>query len=389
MNILIIYQGDFPEGGASTSRIKDLCKGLRELKHHTSMMLMWASHFNDGGINKNIQGVHDDTPYIYINKKTKRPKSILGKMGDTIHSFISSSLYIIRHRKNIDVLFFYAPDIHYYLHLYIWAKIFSIPIVIEQTELKSAQYWQHKKTIFYYLNKIDEKFSYLFAKYITVNSTRLRSYYINRYGQDRVFLIPNTIDVSRFQRDAPAVKGCIGYIGSFGVKDGLLIMIEAFAKAKDQYPFLTLKLMGHCENPKNIHQLIQKLHLQDAVQFTGPLLYNEVPKQLMGCDLLLMNRIDSTFAQYGFPNKLAEYMATGSPVIATKVSDIPEYFVHEQDIFMIPPNHVEALQNAIESRYHDVDKFDQIGKSGQQKAVALFDYKLVAAKLESVFQKSL
>ncbi len=389
LNILIIYQGDFPEGGAGTSRIKDLCKGLLELGHSTKLMLMWASHFNDSGINTATNGDYKGTPYLYINKKNKRPKTYMGKFFDSLKSFFLTTFYLIKNRKNIDVLFLYSPDIHYNIHIYILARLFSIPVVIEQTELKSSQYWQYKKSIFYYLNKFDEKYSHLFAKHITVNSTRLQQYYIKRYGTNRVHLIANTIDVSRFDAVVPKVKGCIGYIGSFGVKDGLLLIIEAFAIAKRKHDFLTLKLMGVCENPKNILELIKKLQLENCVEITGPLLYDEVPNQLQVCDLLLMNRIDSTYANYGFPNKLGEYMATANPVISTDVSDISSYFKHGDELYIIPPNNIDALAQAIVGRYDDVDKFDKMGISGKQQALALFDYKLVSTKLESVLKKAL
>lgn len=389
LNILIIYQGDFPEGGAGTSRIKDLCKGLRQLGHSTKLMLMWASHFNDSGINKATKGIYEGTPFIYINKNNKRPKSYFGKFSDTLKSFFLTNLYLIRNRKNIDVLFLYSPDIHYDIHIYLLARMLSIPLVIEQTELKSSQYWQHKKSIFYYLNKFDERYSHLFAKHITVNSTRLQQYYIKRYGTNRVHLLSNTIDTSRFKLSVPRVKGSVGYIGSFGVKDGLLLIIEAFAKAKKEHHFITLKLMGCCENPKNILELIKKLDLGNAVTLTGSLLYNEVPVHLQQCDLLLMNRIDSTYANYGFPNKLGEYMATGNPVISTDVSDVALYFKHEEALYIIPPNNIDALSAGIIARYNDVDKFDQMGLSGKQQALALFDYKLVSTKLESVLKKVL
>ncbi len=389
LNILIIYQGDFPEGGAGTSRIKDLCKGLRELGHSTTLMMMWASHFNDSGINKATEGNYQGTPFIYINKKNQRPKKYIGKFMDTLKSFYRSSKYLIKNRKSIDVLFLYSPDIHYNIHLYLLARLFSIPIIIEQTELKSSQYWQYKKSIFYYLNKFDEKYSHFFAKHITVNSTRLQQYYIKQYGNDRVHLLMNTIDATRFGQVVPKVKGCIGYIGSFGVKDGLLLIIEAFAKARKEHQFITLKLMGFCENPKNILELIKKLGLENCVELTGPLAYDDVPRQLQTCDLLLMNRIDSTYANYGFPNKLGEYMATANPVISTDVSDVSLYFKNREQLYIIPPNDIEALAQGIVQRYNDVDKFDQMGLSGKQQALALFDYKLVSTKLESVFKKVL
>jgi len=389
LNILIIYQGDFPEGGAGTSRIKDFCKGLQELGHHTKLMLMWASHFNDSGINTATEGNYENTPYIYINKRNTRPKSYIGKFFDTVKSLFRTNRYLIKNRKNIDVLFLYSPDIHYYIHIYMLARILSIPVVIEQTELKSSQYWQYKKSMFYYLNKFDERFSHFFAKHITVNSTRLQQYYIKSYGTERVHLLSNTIDSSRFAHIIIPTKGCIGYIGSFGVKDGLLLIIEAFAEAKKEHDFITLKLMGYCENQKNILELIKKLGIENSVELTGPLLYNEVPAQLQNCDLLLMNRIDSTYANFGFPNKLGEYMATGNPVISTDVSDVSLYFTHGEDLYIIPPNNTAALAMGIIERYDDVDKFDQMGISGKQKALALFDYKLVCTKLESVLKKAL
>jgi glycosyltransferase involved in cell wall biosynthesis len=96
-----------------------------------------------------------------------------------------------------------------------------------------------------------------------------------------------------------------------------------------------------------------------------------------------MPRIDIGYAQAGFPFKLGEYLATGKPVIASSVSDIPELLKNRQDVMLVPPGNSCAIVDAVEFLIvHPEQAFD-IGASGRLSARKLFDYREQGAQLNA------
>ena len=59
-----------------------------------------------------------------------------------------------------------------------------------------------------------------------------------------------------------------------------------------------------------------------------------MPKYLCNAKLLALARPDSIQAQGGFPTKLGEYLATGRPVVVTKVGEIPDYLEDGVNAFL-------------------------------------------------------
>ncbi len=64
-------------------------------------------------------------------------------------------------------------------------------------------------------------------------------------------------------------------------------------------------------------------------------------------DVLCMCRKESGFANAGFPFKLGEYLATGNPVICTKVSDV-EYYLDNEDVYLIDPGCPDQISASLE-----------------------------------------
>ncbi len=56
---------------------------------------------------------------------------------------------------------------------------------------------------------------------------------------------------------------------------------------------------------------------------------------------------DSKQAQGGFPTKLGEYLATGNPVCATTVGEIPDYLVDGESVYFAVPGSVDSFADAM------------------------------------------
>ena len=392
LRVSFFMTGDFPEGAANASRMKEYLKGLQKLGHSCELNILWQSGFSSAGVNQTICGLWENVPFRFFNKKISRPLGYLGRFFDTLRAWANSFLYVVKNRRKIDVAFLYCPDVYYFFPVFMALWFCRIPRVTERTELKSGLYTQpgKKKNLFYYLNRFDERLCHLWSGQGVVISEKLWQHYVNTFGTKRLTLIPVMADLERYKPGlAKQLKGTIGYIGSFGIKDGIPGILNAFAKSKSENPNLKLNLIGYCENPSAVTKLIDQLRLIDSVEMTGLLTYQEVPAQLASCDLLLMNRINSVYANCGFPTKLAEYLALGIPTIATKVGDVEIYLTHEMNAFLVNPENDEELASAILSRYASYEKWNEMGMNGRQVAVEHFNREVCSKKLEEVFYKAL
>jgi glycosyltransferase involved in cell wall biosynthesis len=84
-----------------------------------------------------------------------------------------------------------------------------------------------------------------------------------------------------------------------------------------------------------------------------------------------MCRTESGFANAGFPFKLGEYLATGNPVISTKVSDVETYLT-AVDAYLIDPNSPQQITRSLKEIVANPEEARKIGLNGLKKCKKYF-----------------
>ena len=85
---------------------------------------------------------------------------------------------------------------------------------------------------------------------------------------------------------------------------------------------------------------VRELGVANRVVFTG--LRRDVPELLAAADLAVLPSLSE-----GLPNAVIEAMATGLPVVATKVGGIPELIQQGRSGLLVPPGDTNALAESI------------------------------------------
>ena len=84
------------------------------------------------------------------------------------------------------------------------------------------------------------------------------------------------------------------------------------------------------------------------VEFTGFVAPSAVPDYLAAADVLVMPTTeDLPYAAYTSPLKLFEYMASGSPVVASDLPVLREVLRHGENALLYPPRDPVALAEAV------------------------------------------
>ncbi|HAA32548.1 MAG TPA: glycosyltransferase family 4 protein, partial [Cyanobacteria bacterium UBA8553] len=167
---------------------------------------------------------------------------------------------------------------------------------------------------------------------------------------NRVCIIPNPVLLPTKRKatsDKVAVERVLIAIGRFTRQKGFDLLLQAFARLKDDYPEWTVMILGDGELRTELESMRNQLGLSERVNFPG--VVKNPDKFLVEADIFVM---PSRFE--GFPNALCEAMACGLPVISTDCPSGPREIIrHDVDGILVPNENVEALVAAMEHLMSD------------------------------------
>lgn len=200
----------------------------------------------------------------------------------------------------------------------------------------------------------------------------LSTYLLEKYKKmkaGRVVLIPIAAGSNRNEKKLRLNSPLkIIYAGTFADKDGVSDIIEGFLAFNATCPDSKLVLTGKSEQQQ---VYLKKFGDDKRLIFTGFVPDDEFYTIMRDADILCMCRTESGFANAGFPFKLGEYLATGNPVVCTRVSDVTKYLTSE-DAFLIDPGRPDQICDAFRKIADDPDGARIIGMNGFNKCLEHF-----------------
>ena len=147
---------------------------------------------------------------------------------------------------------------------------------------------------------------------------------------ERITVVPNAVDIERFQapagRDAELEarlglqgKKVLGFIGSFYRYEGLMLLLEALPQVLARHPETRLLLVGGGQEAEALRRRATELGLEGQVHFTGRVPNDQVPRYYSLVDLLCYPRLPMRLTELVTPLKPLEAMAQQKPFVASDV----------------------------------------------------------------------
>lgn len=379
MNICVVSPYPFPYGLAASNRIVAYTKGLVANGATVKVYLPFPSELpnksNSGNTNS---GQFEDIYYCYTSGKFKSQFRWL--RGIAIYSgyrkikgYITSILQInIDNRKKHITHIIISFDSILYLLIYaslghlIKAKILFIfdeyPTPIRhKLKIKIPKY---KQFLYRHVLKMTDG-------YISI-SDNLKSFY-NNLCPKRTFILSSItnfkhFDISESKYSIRLKERYICYMGNMELtKDNVDLIIKAFSLIYSKYPDLYLYLYGapNHKTYKYLQSIIEQFKLETKILIKGQIHYNDVPSILKQALILVSSQPNTMRAFGGFPTKLAEYMATGIPVVLTDVGENSKYIKNNVHVFFVKPNDIVEYATKLEyilDNYADSLKVAQNGR---------------------------
>lgn len=395
MKILFAVNMPFPEGRASTRRIRTIAREMVRQGHKVSILLPFSRE--PKAKNKIIDGIYvrwcltpsKKAEFQTINKRVKLSIQFLSRFRWMMELWLKSK------RKEYDWLYLYQPGIDGLIAARI-ARYFGRRILSEYVDLFSSdEYDTPIWRIFYKLQVFADRKVPFYSNIILTISSVLKNIYQYRNPDVPILIFPTLVDTSKFGKGDPyryrqelslGNRTVISFTGSFVRTEGLHVLIEAIANVLKRNHDLILLIAGGSLVPKSddAGQLIKQYRLQTNALYLGALSEEDVIDLQAASDILVMPKLDAPVNHAGLSTKLAEYLASEKPVIASNVGDVGKYLIDGQDALLIPPGNRNALEIALLRLLKDRELCNVLGANGRKKAIQHFGIEANVMRLMNI-----
>jgi glycosyltransferase involved in cell wall biosynthesis len=215
-----------------------------------------------------------------------------------------------------------------------------------------------------------------FVVTISQDNRRLIEETCGRAAEGKVDVIHCGVDPSAFR---PAVRPATGplrivAVGTLHEVKGQIHLIEACRLLAERGVAFTCRFIGEGPDREALAERIEQHGLGDRVVFAGRMLSDAVAAELASADVLVAPSVPTRGGKReGIPVVLMEAMATGMPVVASRLSGIPELVTDGLDGILVTPGDPAALAEALERLALDPDLRARLGATGRKTVMAAFD----------------
>lgn len=235
----------------------------------------------------------------------------------------------------------------------------------------------------------------LIHRYVAVSS-ELASWLVDTVGvrSDRVSRICNGVDIERFhpRSNARLAFGPNGFatpftmvVGTVGrmeaVKD-TLTLVRAFLRLittdVNAEKRLRLAIIGDGILREEAERLLRSSGAENLAWFAGE--RNDIPEIMRGLDLFVLPSL-----REGISNTILEAMASGLPVIATRVGGNPELVEHGETGVLVSPADPLAMAEAMRMYLMEPSQLSRHGQAGRKRAEAKFNMETMVDGYLSVY----
>lgn len=221
------------------------------------------------------------------------------------------------------------------------------------------------------------------------------SHLIERLKLDpgRITVIGSGVDLERFHpaEDRVSAKRAAG----FGADEPLVGIVAALRPEKNHAMFLRMAarvaheapaarflVIGEGPERLRLEELARDLRLEGHVQFLGA--RHDVPGLFRALDVVVLCSLPVVET---FPVTLLEALATGVPVVSTRVGSIADIVEEPETGFLVAPGDEAALASAVGRLLADPVGRGRMGRAARTQAERRFDQRDMIAAYARLFEQ--
>lgn len=378
LNAIHVGISGFPYGNAPINKCLAVYRALSDENIHVLSINNKALFPQNSPLKIKKKGSFDKVSYQYTTPSPYRPNSFIKRryfnFVGRINEFLLINIMAIR--KRIDVMFYYPNNGNFFELLYyrLLSKIYGFPLISHYVEYRSVfNYNQNKWTNLNY--NLFDKYFMKFVDGILPISEFLINHLRSRGFKDNYLKIPPLVDFNKFKgltKDYNSNKYFL-FAGSLIYSESINLILDAYELVDDNSFYLYLIINGSKEEMININEKINKLNKSKLIKVFSNLEYNFFLELLFRAKALLIPLNDRIQDEARFPQKIAEYTATGNPLITTKYGEIKYYFRDNYNALVAEKDSPLDLSKKMNFVSTNPKKIKEIGLNGYNTGLKYFD----------------
>lgn len=374
----VAYVGpfSFPEGGAAARRILGNALALRDAGYK----VLIGSGQLAGDRNQEPTEYQGLSVYS-LGERTAESYPILLKHLAYARMGKKTCRWLGELESKPRAVILYGGYTPYLMHLLRWCKESEVPVVFDAVEwydsrnMPGGRYSPYRWSFDFFMWYLSPK-----AGNIIAISSYLENYY-QRRGCNTL-LVPPTLDTQAVKASLQLDSGgvlTLGYTGSPGKKDLLDNALEAVLQLLEEGLNLRFRIAG-----VTLHQLLALpsmrrrgvVAIPPGIEVLGEISQADAISMIGQVDYSVLLRPPLRYAQAGFPTKVVESLAAGTPVMCNNIGDLGHYIQDEVEGIICHDHTPESLVEVIRRAYTLTKQQRlQMRASARMKAERAFDFR--------------
>ncbi len=220
--------------------------------------------------------------------------------------------------------------------------------------------------------------------------------------EKRIETVPYGVDLERFKQDPSAKKYVSDYLnipsttkiiftaGRLVYKKGFEFLIKALPQVIDYDNNARLIIAGEGDLRDKLEQLSRSLKIDRYVILPGSLPHNIIPKFFSASDVIVIPSVRDEWGNIdGLPNVLMEALASGRPIVASRVAGIPQVIHHQENGLLVEEKNPQQLAEAIIHVLKSEKLSHKLGQKAAGMSQQSFSWKHIAKRFIQGYNEAL
>ncbi|MGP4989610.1 glycosyltransferase family 4 protein [Glutamicibacter ardleyensis] len=178
-----------------------------------------------------------------------------------------------------------------------------------------------------------------------------------------------------------------GTISSLVDYEGLEILVRTLAKVSESRPNLRLLIVGDGVEREPLMRLARDLDVAHLCNFPGRVPRDDAALYHAALDVFALPRKDLPVTRDVTPLKPVEAMASGVPVLASKLPAVEELVLHQENGLLVSPNDLAQWCEGLELLLDDPSLSRRLGQSARKYVMESRTWRACSLKLKHNYSR--
>lgn len=328
-------------------------------------------------------GNHDNVSYRFLNNSPKKINWINALFKEFFFLYNDSREY---EKRYLILSYLSFPIFSLY---YIFSLIFKFEIIISMMEWHIAV--SKKSNYLHRLNSFlfDKIATRIIKKVMPISNAIAKEMFLFKKQED-ILLLPVLTDYESISKIKPqnTFSDYFLYCGNIGYADVINFILDSYShflqKCSQNIDIeLHLVIHGDKNEIKGLEKKCRSNPVLQQVKFFSELSYTELIQKYKSARALLIPLRETVQDQSRFPHKIAEYLASGRPIITNNWGEVSFYLKNKENALVAEKYNVELYSKLMSFSIANKIEIDEMGVQGRLLCKEKFDYINYGDKLSS------